>query len=131
MSTRSFIGQSADSGAVCGIYCHFDGYPSGVGKTLRDSYDTAEAVSDLLSFGDASSLGDTVSGCTFYARDRGEKGVESRLYDSHADFFKAGEDSNADYIYLFEESKWRCFTTSGTEVDLYSHDFRVISLDDD
>lgn len=37
MSTRSRIGMINPYGSVSSIYCHFDGYPEGVGKTLHDN----------------------------------------------------------------------------------------------
>lgn len=36
MSTRSAIGKLNENGTVDGVYCHFDGYPDGVGQTLMD-----------------------------------------------------------------------------------------------
>ena len=39
------------------IYCHFDGYIAGVGKTLLNHYTDPEKVNDLMRLGDLSSLG--------------------------------------------------------------------------
>lgn len=38
MSTRSVVAFKTPDGRFIGRYCHFDGYPSGVGKTLFDAY---------------------------------------------------------------------------------------------
>jgi hypothetical protein len=38
MSTRSRIAIENQNGSVTSIYCHFDGYISGVGKTLKECY---------------------------------------------------------------------------------------------
>jgi hypothetical protein len=35
MSTRSRIAIENQNGSVTSVYCHFDGYISGVGKTLE------------------------------------------------------------------------------------------------
>ena len=35
-----------------GVYCHSDGYPSGVGATLLKHFDTYEKVLNLVSLGD-------------------------------------------------------------------------------
>ena len=56
MATRSMIGIQTEDG-VRAVYCHFDGYPDGVGETLKQFYDTPQRVEDLLSFGHLSSLG--------------------------------------------------------------------------
>ncbi len=34
MATRSVIGYIQDDGSYIGCYCHYDGYPSGVGSYL-------------------------------------------------------------------------------------------------
>jgi hypothetical protein len=38
MSTRSRIAIENQNGSVTSIYCHFDGYISGVGKTIKRIY---------------------------------------------------------------------------------------------
>ena len=43
MSTRSRIGYMIDD-TVTWIYCHFDGYPSHVGKVLQTDYNSIEQV---------------------------------------------------------------------------------------
>ena len=34
MATRSVIGYIQEDGSYLGVYCHYDGYPSGVGSFL-------------------------------------------------------------------------------------------------
>ena len=36
MSTRSIIAVETETGGIKGVYCHSDGYPSGVGQKLYD-----------------------------------------------------------------------------------------------
>ncbi|HSE44248.1 MAG TPA: hypothetical protein VLA89_02855 [Gemmatimonadales bacterium] len=62
MSTRSRIGiirekPEGKAPVVESIYCHFDGYPEGVGKTLLESWTTEEKVNELMRLGDLSVLG--------------------------------------------------------------------------
>lgn len=59
MSTRSRIAMIYEDDTVKSIYCHFDGYPSGVGKTLTNHYINPEKVKALMELGDISSLGIT------------------------------------------------------------------------
>lgn len=57
MSTRSRIGiEDGETGKVRSIYCHFDGYPSGVGKTLLEHYRSTAKVEELIALGDISAL---------------------------------------------------------------------------
>ena len=86
MSTRSLIAMENSGGTVSSIYCHFDGYIAGVGKTLQEHYTEREVVKQLIALGSISSLGerlvpigshsfeDQEEGTTVaYHRDRGEE----------------------------------------------------------
>ena len=43
MATRSAIGIS-HGGVIKSVYCHWDGYLAGVGRTLLESYSKSPAV---------------------------------------------------------------------------------------
>ncbi len=68
MSTRSGIGLLRNE-EVRYIYCHHDGYVTGVGRLLFLHYPSPEQVDSLLALGDLSSLGATPDECTAYFRD--------------------------------------------------------------
>ena len=57
MATRSTIGILNEDKTVTAIYCHFDGYLSGVGEILFNHYDNEERIRELLSLGSISILG--------------------------------------------------------------------------
>ena len=112
MSTRSHIGIRNTDGTVDYIYCHYDGYPSGVGETLTKHYTTYDKVKALIALGDLSVLGNeigekqdfnnrTKGSCLAYGRDRGETGVEARKC-SYVDYTK---EYFEEYIYLFTPGK--------------------------
>ena len=119
MSTRSRIGvirthdASGEPETVESIYCHFDGYPEGVGAILADQYTDAAKVDALLALGAVSCLGaeigeahdfDSHRGndtCLFYGRDRGEEGVASCTH-SYGDW----PDSGQEYEYLLTATGW-------------------------
>lgn len=47
MSTRSTIAYERDDGTIVGSYCHFDGYPGGVGREVQHlSYNQAVELVD-------------------------------------------------------------------------------------
>jgi len=117
MATRSNIGMMLPDGNIKVVYCHYDGYPDGVGEILLESYNTPERVSELLSFGDMSYLALEINpsgdyhtfdnpenGVTvFYGRDRGEQNTEARVFtldEWHQNI------SCIDYIYLFSAGRW-------------------------
>lgn len=60
MSTRSNIGILNENNTITWIYCHFDGYPSHVGKILYENYNNEKKIRELLNLGDISSLGKTL-----------------------------------------------------------------------
>ena len=111
MSTRSRIGIVRGD-KVESIYCHFDGYPEGVGATLAEHWTTTEEVEALMSLGDLSALGviigekhsfETPEGgrpgdegqwCLAYGRDRGEEGSEAA---------PGWPDSGQEYEYVFDD----------------------------
>lgn len=114
MSTRSNIGVLQTDGTVHAIYCHYDGYPEGVGATLKEHYSADpdnpwladEKVEDLIDLGNLSSLDRTPEECVAYARDRGDRDQEATVYRSLEDLF----DDCQQYVYIYNlEGKWQCY----------------------
>lgn len=60
MSTRSHIGILNFDGSVEYIYCHHDGNPEGVGKTLKEHYTSEEKLRKLLSLGGVKDLDERI-----------------------------------------------------------------------
>ena len=105
MSTRSRIAIENESGIVNSIYCHFDGYISGVGKTLFNHYDK-EKLQKLIELGDISSLGESTIDTVAYCRDRGED-LHSTSYLNVEGLFELGFESGEEYVYcLNREGIW-------------------------
>ena len=124
MSTRSLIGRENADGTVSGIYCHFDGYPDGVGATLSAHWTDPGKVDALLALGDVSVLGEELgekhpfdsflyteeekarfAGWTLaYGRDRGEDGTDADIYADAESF--AASNSWAQFTYLFRDGAW-------------------------
>jgi len=114
MSTNSAIGVVVN-GKIKSVYCHWDGYVDGVGKTLVENYDQAK-TEQLVSLGAISSLGSEI-GCqhpfetynlpyderaqyknmtTFYHRDRDDD-LSIDWHDTAEDFL---ESYGGEYLYL-------------------------------
>lgn len=103
MSTRSFIGIKEPDGKVRGIYCHYDGYPEGVGRTLTENYTDPTKTFNLLGLGDISSLGETLRSTEAYARDRGEAKAAPIWFDSLDDVKATAADRmGVEYAYVYE-----------------------------
>jgi hypothetical protein len=127
MATRSYIGVRNLDASVDYIYCHFDGYPDGVGATLITHYADMDKVNALLKLGDLSSLGEEIGEqhdfdspvkgwCRAYGRDRGESNVSAK----NIGYDELIADQNVDYVYIFDGDYWECFDTYGIKlIELY------------
>ena len=124
MGTRSRIGVMHGD-KVKSIYCHWDGYLEGVGDTLLKHYDSAKA-NHLVALGDMSSLRADIGEkhafskfefdiehrvhndewCTFYGRDRGEKGVEFKVAQTFDEFMEQCDNCGAEYYYIIKDNVW-------------------------
>jgi hypothetical protein len=120
MATRSRIGIENENGTISSIYCHFDGYPEGVGATLKEHYSNSQKLKMLLNLGDISILGEQVAtmdehsfnnpkeGVTVaYHRDRGEAKNEARE-DKSLEAFSRSDYETYGYVYT-KEGKWVTF----------------------
>ncbi len=119
MATRSTIARLTANG-VESIYCHWDGYPAHVGRTLNDHYTDEAKIARLLSLGDLSSLADEIGEqndfdnpdrniCLFYGRDRGEDGVESQMHTTVDHWLSNRAGSGCEYGYLWNGITWEVF----------------------
>lgn len=122
MSTRSLIATTFGSGYRA-IYCHYDGYPEGVGATLLEHYNDAERARDLVALGDISSLHpklmpDAGAEHSFdspakdvtvaYGRDRGETGTEAAEVHDLAQLRGVAKDCGAEWLYVWDGAGWLC-----------------------
>ena len=118
MATRSRIGIINADKTVSSIYCHYDGYPQGVGQTLLDHFKTKHQVQKLVDLGAISflrrsterplghSFDNPVPDCTVaYGRDRGETDVDAITMDSLQDFFES-DFQEFGYIFDPEAPRW-------------------------
>ena len=74
MSTRSRIAIQTTSGYES-VYCHFDGYPHGLGVTLNNFFPTKLDAHSLVAQGDVSAI-DFDNGAVDRYTDRGEAFIE-------------------------------------------------------
>lgn len=105
MATRSTIGITQEDGTIKAIYCHWDGYPEGVGAGLATYYNSKEQAQALISFGGFSALHETLEETKAGAY--GGESDSARTFTGQKDWFEnfnAGEE----YFYLYtEDNGWR------------------------
>jgi hypothetical protein len=97
---------------VKAVYCHWDGYLSGVGTTLVKNYTEPNKVRDLISLGGFSSLEETIE----QTAERAYR-EEVREFEDVQDWltnFNAGEE----FAYLYREGEgWSYFPDFVAEIE--------------
>lgn len=135
MGTRSRIGIEMPDHSVVSVYCHWDGYVEGNGKTLVQYYLNREDVQELIDGGSMSTLrtrgqwnskalrdenGEWISdaaGYLMYEDDREpqplyhtERGEEISIEHTSFDEFVSGNLGGEEYAYLFDlNDNWKAF----------------------
>ena len=102
MGTRSYIAYEMKNGMYSGCYCHWDGYPEGVGATLLKHYNS-ENIRDLVDLQGFSALAETVAETKSSAYHEMKEVCETRseLYSNIA------LDYGSEYIYvLLNNGDW-------------------------
>ena len=139
MGTRSRIGIEMPDHSVVSVYCHWDGYVEGNGKTLVQYYLNREDVQELIDGGSMSQLrtrgqwnpkalrdekGEWISdaaGYLMYEDDREpqplyhtERGEEISIEHTSFDEFVSGNLGGEEYAYLFDlNDNWKAFKING------------------
>lgn len=118
MATRSTIAVVHNDGRVSQVYCHWDGYLEGVGRTLVEHYGDLIRAEALVELGDISSLDRLIEPTTkehsfdtperdvtvFYGRDRREDGTEPQVFDTVEQYLDEGQ--TEEFNYVFQVGQW-------------------------
>ena len=117
MGTRSRIGIQFSDNSVLSVYCHWDGYPSWLGRMLKTHYNTKEKVSELIDGGDMSTCWDEEKQPEYYSA-RGED-CPPRLDSDLTEYLLP--DNSEEYAYIFRNNEWVCY-------DMHQFDDRISKL---
>lgn len=110
MSTRGRIGYELPDHSVVSVYCHWDNYPAGTGKTLVEHYQNREDVQELIDGGGISSL-----------RTRGDWDHSSALRDENGEYIN---DAAGHLMYDNDrEPQPLYYTERGEELDVMHSSF--------
>lgn len=129
MATRSRIAIKTKEG-IKSIYCHWDGYPEGVGVTLKNFYKTPKKVKELIALGSISVLDVKVApkgfkldfekridGYTLPYTVRGEN-LQINEYEDLEDLISDAFEMGEEYLYLFTKGKWYVYQHENKFVDI-------------
>lgn len=123
MATRGRIGLELSDGSILSAYHHWDSYPSWLGKTLVEHYNTYESVSELIDGGDMSVCWTTErwDGLNSHGGQMKTEGKEwgPQYYsgrgedcpprvDSSLEKY-ISKDNNEEYAYVFTSAGWVCY----------------------
>ena len=103
MATRSLI--AFDNGStISSIYCHWDGYLSGVGRQLLENYKDIDDVEELMDLGDISTLGYWVTECKKVHQ------TPAKDFSSLTNLRAYFHNSDCEYLYIFNGLGWEYMT---------------------
>lgn len=103
MATRSRIGIQAGD-VVQHIYCHWDGYPDGVGRCLIEHYNTKAKASELILRGNLKALYPSLRESDYFDEPHSQCLLSN--YITAAKF--------SDFVYLFnEQDEWTVYDNTG------------------
>lgn len=103
MATRSTIGIKSEDGTVRAIYCHWDGYPAGVGVGLVENYNSKAQAEALIALGGFSSLMETLEETKAGAYN--SESDKARTFTGEKDWFE-NFNSGEEYFYLYTGTEW-------------------------
>jgi len=106
MATRSLIALD-NTGVFTSIYCHWDGYLSGVGRCLLENYTDINDVEELLDLGDLSTLGYHPTECKPFSKETNEFAKDFSSLQNLLVYF---HNSNCEVLYIFNGLGWEYIT---------------------
>ena len=123
MATRSFIAKyDYIAEEYTAIYCHWDGYVSGVGLTLRGHYNTDEKVTTLLTYGDISALREDINATKVesYQVVQGDKDAVAVTFKYFSQMVEHYRRINCEFGYVWQGGLWECYDLEPQRIDLYA-----------
>ena len=104
MGTRSNIAYEDLDGKIVATYCHWDGYPTGVGETLIHHYNKTTKAEEIANQGYLSSLRATLDGSL---KDRVHKDAPL-IFPSLSTYSNSLVDNCAciEYVYVYKNNQW-------------------------
>ena len=101
MSTRSRIAVELNDGTVKSVYCHWDGYPSGVGNDLlNQEFTSPNEVEEFLNEGSRSTVDEAYY--EKYGKSRGEKREVPTVHTDADTYWEEAYDWE-EYAYLYNK----------------------------
>ena len=131
MSTKSRIAMKQNDGTYKSIYCHHDGYLTGVGRTLYKNYRDPIKVELMINLGDLECLKEYIypdtsrihnfdnpqcDVCVSYHRDRGES-FNYTIFQNKDDLIEYTCKTDQEYLYIFENDNWQVANTNSKTPD--------------
>jgi hypothetical protein len=130
MATRSFIAKyDRNENEYTAIYCHWDGYPEGVGFTLRDHYTSSGQIDTLLTYGDISSLHEDTNDtkAVSFQVTQGDKNALPITFKYFSDVVEHYRRAGCEYGYVWMDGLWECYALDPQQINLYVENLQTAS----
>lgn len=109
MGTRCLIGCRLNDG-IHSFYCHFDGYPEGVGKDLCFHYNSERKVRSLIRNCEPYGISSLYSTEERTLEERYiNDGTQYPVYKNKTEYVRNAP-FDVEYIYLWEDEQWKIFS---------------------
>jgi hypothetical protein len=106
MPTRSIIAQQVDGQQrFRAVYCHYDGYPAGVGAILDAHYGDAEKLTRMINGGTIESLRDTPQDTVYFPRREDERAGIIEATSAYM-LYRAAKRMGCDWLYIYQQGEW-------------------------
>lgn len=115
MATRCFIAKPLADETYAAAYCHCDGYPEGVGRTLLEHYQNDAVIDELISLRSFSSLRKTVE----ETREGCHKDAKKVAIFDYDDLLAC--DAGTEFVYIWITGSWFVYETLDSEATPYPH----------
>ena len=117
MSTRSAIIVKRKDQYAKGVYCHYDGYLNGIGRTLLRNFDTPDKVEELVCGGDIRCI-ESNGNVEYFPRNDLNRGVDLFIemetwnevaqnisHNNYIYYYYIGMDGKGDWYYALDDKK--------------------------
>tara|TARA_Y100000389_G_scaffold182499_1_gene199200 strand:- start:2496 stop:3128 length:633 start_codon:yes stop_codon:yes gene_type:complete len=113
MATRALIGYLDEDRNFTCTYNHYDGYPEGLGKALKDHYNSDEKAKEIANTGYISSVDEDGKIDSKYDEPANKMVLDDDIVEAGLQIGEKVDEYGGDYGYVWFDDEWMTFKNSG------------------
>ena len=113
MATRALIGYLDEDRNFTCTYNHYDGYPEGLGKTLKDHYNNDEKAKEIANTGYISSVDEDGKIDSKYDEPANKMVLDDDIVEAGLQIGEKVDEYGGDYGYVWFGDEWMTFKNNG------------------